>query len=789
MAEGNAPCVEEYERGHGAGPQGTREVNFCSIRFNPVVSLLAAGVLWGFVLYAVLDDEAVTVFGEWQSWVTSTFTWLYIVSQDYWLFYLFPLCYYYGDMKLGQDDEEPEYGDLTYLAMVWCAGVAIGLIFYGVSEPLTHSVDASNKYNNNGYFNENEMAINGLHITLFHWGFLAWIVYAITALTMGFLSYRKGLPLCFRSTLAPLFGKATWGWMGDLLDVLTIVTIVAGLCTSLGLGARQIVGGLQRLEWLDGTLTEDELTNTAAVVIAIITICATLSVVAGLEFGIKTVSYAAFMCGNVLMMVVFALDEPWYILNVIVQTVGYHLNHFIEIAFDTDAFAQMDLGNGRPNDGKGANPSWMDWWTIFYWGWWIAWAPFVGTFMARISRGRTIKQVVMYTLTLPFMYAVLWFCIFGAAGIRMNRRAIWLENIGTTEFGNADYFLHTDTNFRPSGAGKCFDVPASIPGEAFAAYSVNINVSPVCKYSGGDSSGYWFDLMGQYYGMGQALTFVSIVTTILYFVTSSDSGSLVVDLIAANGREAHVVQRVFWAFTEGAVAIACLLSGGFSSLTALQAVSIVMGLPFTVVMMMMCTSLWRALKIEAGEIAPRGQRTDWKMPLYGGIFDAPEFLLSFGRSALPSANTCGTFVLATLAPALVFYRSMRAMSKYEKGEGTSAFLHGMLTATLGVFFMAFVILHIVSWVFQADAAGAKEGKAMFCFAWIAYLTFASILSLGRHQMRRLYGIEGSGIEDICAAVFLYPQTLCQMMEQVSEVPVPKQVYKKAQDAKTAEVDI
>ena len=156
-----------------------------------------------------------------------------------------------------QDDEEPEYGDLTYLAMVWCAGVAIGLIFYGVSEPLTHSVDASNKYNNNGYFNENEMAINGLHITLFHWGFLAWIVYAITALTMGFLSYRKGLPLCFRSTLAPLFGKATWGWMGDLLDVLTIVTIVAGLCTSLGLGARQIVGGLQRLEWLDGTLTED----------------------------------------------------------------------------------------------------------------------------------------------------------------------------------------------------------------------------------------------------------------------------------------------------------------------------------------------------------------------------------------------------------------------------------------------------------------------------------------------------------------------------------------------------
>ena len=491
--------------------------------------------------------------------------------------------------------------------------------------------------------------------------------------------------------------------------------------------------------------------------IGVITLCATASVVAGLEFGIKSVSYAAFMLGNFLMMVVFSLDEPWYILNVIVQTVGYHLQHFIEIAFDTDAFAQLGLGNGRPNDGKGAHPSWMDWWTIFYWGWWIAWAPFVGTFMARISRGRTIRQVVMYTLTLPVLYAALWFCVFGAAAIRMNRRAIWLENLGTSMFGNADYFLHTDTTFRPSGAGKCFDVPATLPGTDYAAYSVNPDVSPVCKFASADSSGYWFDLMGQYYGMGEALTFVSIVTTILYFVTSSDSGSLVVDLIAANGREAHVVQRVFWALTEGAVAIACLASGGFSSLTALQAVSIVMGLPFTIVMMLMCTSLWRALKIEKGEIAPRGQRPDWNMPLYGGIFDLPEWILSLGRSRLPRMSAVTTFLLATVMPPVVFFRSMRAMSKYEKVP-TAAALHGVLTVTMGLAFKAFLILHIVSWIYQADGGNNKPGKAMWAFAWIAYLVFASLLSLGRHQMRRLYGIEGSGMEDICAAVFLYPQT-------------------------------
>jgi len=780
--------VEEYEKGHGAGPQGTREVNFCQIRFNPVVSFLAAAVLWGFVIYAVMDEEASTVFGEWQTWVTDKFTWLYIISQDYWLFYLFPLCYYYGDMKLGQDDEEPEYGDLTYLAMIWCAGVAIGLIFYGCSEPLFHGFDGTNKYNNNGYFNENEKAISGIHITLFHWGFMAWIVYTITALTMGFLSYRKGLPLCFRTTLAPLFGKATWGWMGDMLDVLTIVTIVAGLCTSLGLGARQIVGGLQRLEWLESTLDEDQLTNTAAWVIGVITLCATASVVAGLEFGIKSVSYAAFMLGNFLMVVVFSLDESWYILNVIVQSIGYHLNHFLEIAFDTDAFAQLDLGNGRPNDGKGANPSWMDWWTIFYWGWWIAWAPFVGTFMARISRGRTIKQVVVYTLTLPFMYAVLWFCIFGAAAIRMDRRAHWLQDLGTTLYNNSAYFQHTAPMFRPANAGPCFDVPTTLPGDAYEAYNPTAYVSPVCVFTSGDSSGYWFDVMNQYYGMGPFLTFVSIVTTILYFVTSSDSGSLVVDLIAANGREAHVVQRVFWALTEGAVAIACLASGGFSSLTALQAVSIVMGLPFTIIMMMMATSLWRALKIEKGEIAPRGVRIEWTLPLYGGIFDWPEFVFSLGRSRLPSPKNFVDFLLCLFMPPAAFYKAMRGKDAYAKiPSGQVA--NGALTIVVGITFKAFVIFHIVCWIYQSDSSYAVEGKGMWAMAWVAYLTFAGVLSLGRHQIRTMYQIEGSGIEDICASLFLYPQTLAQMCEQVAQAPVPISWQNSAKNSKVPQSEV
>ena len=584
-------------------------------------------------------------------------------------------------------------------------------------------------YNNDGYSNDNQKAMYGLHLTMFHWGFMAWIVYCITALTMGFLSYRRGLPLCFRTTLAPVLGKATWGWIGDVLDVVTIVTIVAGLTTSLGLGARQIVAGCQRLEWLNGDLSDNELTASACWIIGVITVCATASVVAGLDFGIKSVSYTAFMLGNFLILVVFCLDETWYILNVLVSSLGFHAQYFLETAFDTDAFAQLGLGNGRPNDGKGANPSWMDWWTIFYWGWWIAWAPFVGTFMARVSRGRTIRQVVLYTLTIPCGYAFLWFGTFGAAAIRMDRRATWIAQLGVDLHNNADYYLHTHENFRPANAGKCYDVPATLNETLYPGYDVNPMVSPVCNFASGDSNGFWFDLMSQYYGMGQFLTFVSIVTTVLYFVTSSDSGSLVVDLIAANGREAHVVQRVFWALTEGAVAIAVVASGGFESLSGLQAVSIVMGLPFTFIMMLMCTALWRALKLEAGHMAPVNQRTDWTLPLYGGVLDVPEWVLTCGRCRLPSKKVTCDFFMALLFPGFAVYKSMNGMAAHEE-KPIPKFVRIVLAKLTQFFFLTFITLQIVAAVFWAEDGGSKEGRAMWAFSWSPGLTFCLMCPAG-----------------------------------------------------------
>lgn len=346
----------------------------------------------------------------------------------------------------------------------------------------------------------------------------------------------------------------------------------------------------------------------------------------------------------------------------------------------------------------------------------------------------------------------------------MDRRATWLANLGTELYGNADHFLHISEGFRPMNAGKCYDVPASLPH--LTNYHVNPDVSPVCNFSGGDSAGFWFDLMNQYYGMGPFLGFMSIVTTVLYFITSSDSGSLVVDLIAANGREASVAQRVFWALTEGAVAMACLASGGFQSLGALQAVSIVMGLPLTFILIIMCTSLWRALKLEAGHLAPINKRTDWTLPLYGGIFDLPEILLSCGRCPLPSKQSIVDFFTALFFPGYALYKSLNGLAMHEE-KPLALFVRIILAKTTQLCFMAFLMLHIMSAFYQDSQPKHATLRGLWAFAWISYISMVSLVAFGRHQIRRLYSIEGSGMEDFWAALLLYPQTLAQMMTQVN----------------------
>mmetsp|Transcript_109248 Transcript_109248/g.304544 ORF Transcript_109248/g.304544 Transcript_109248/m.304544 type:complete len:806 (+) Transcript_109248:61-2478(+) len=793
MAEGEetvSPFKEEYEQGCGIGPNGMREVQIfrgclTDFKFNPLVTIGAAVALWGLVIGCLLSENASTDLKAGQSWVTQIWTWLYIGSQDYWLAFIVPLAYYYGHVKLGQDDEEPEYSDLSYFSMVFCAGVAIGLIFWGASETLYHMTDGTNRYNNNGFGTENQKAQDALNVTIYHWGLQAWVVYALTAISMGILAYRHQQPLCFRTTLAPLFGRATWGWLGDFMDVVTIVTIVSGLCTSLGMGAQQIIGGGQRLGWLPDDLDATGIKNAASVAVAGITCVATLSVVSGVNYGVKTLSQIAFILGNFLLMSVFFMDNPMYLLNVLVQGFGYHVQNLIELGFYTDAFAQLKQGDGGPNDALGAHSSWMDWWTIFYWGWWISWAPFVGTFLARISRGRTINNVLIYALTVSFSYSLFWFCSFTGASVRMHQRAVFLQKVGLEVFNDTDHYLSTPAGFRPSGAKPCYDVPAEIPEFAVApwnttigakGYVADVSLSPVCVFSTGNADGYWFDLMNQYHGMGPFLGTISLITIILYFVSSSDSGSLVVDLIAANGREAHVIQRVFWALSEGMVAIALLQSGtSASSLGAVQAMSIIMGLPFTIIMMLMTTALWRALKIDQGQMLPRSERVDFALPLYGGIFDLVECAMTCGRATVPPASHVKNFFIGFFAPSFLLYQSFSKFAQRQKqasegepvknSEKANPVEDKLMVVLATILYYAFWILHILDW--------AKVNDGLSGLAWCLFTGFAAIVGAHRYCVRNYYGIQGNPFEDLSAAAFVWPQALAQLVAQVEEEPRPK----------------
>jgi len=380
--------------------------------------------------------------------------------------------------------------------------------------------------------------------------------------------------------------------------------------------------------------------------------------------------------------------------------------------------------------------------------------------MARISRGRTIKTVVAYTLTVPFFYAVVWFCVFGGAALRMNRRAEYLQTAGEVVFNNAAQYVADDLGYRPDiTAGTCYDVPASIDHEKYAKYTTNTKVSPVCRFTYGDAQGYWFDLMNQYHGMGTFLSWTSVITTILYFVTSSDSGSLVVDLIASNGQHCHVIQRVLWALSEGAVAVALLKAGGSDALTSLQAISIVMGLPYTFVLMLMCSSLWRALKVDAGHMPSRAGRTDWRLPLYGGICDIFEVIFSLGRAPLPSVSALRDFFLGLFVPPLVLWQAMKGAAAYEKTPES--------TTQQVAWVAAFAVLFL-TWIHFFCMEVAFSG--VFAYGWFCYVAFASIIAVNRHNLRRIYMIEGSGPEDFFAALFLYPQVLAQMAAQVLEAP-------------------
>ncbi len=501
--------------------------------FTPTVTFrISALVVAVFVfLGATFTEPMRRAFNFIQNFIVLKFGWFYIMAVGFFL--LFVIWLFFSPLarvRLGKDDDEPEYSTLTWFAMLFSAGMGIGLLFYGVAEPVLHF--------SNPHLHSEPGSIgaarDAMRITYLHWGLHAWAIYIVVGLALAYFAYRHDLPLTIRSTLYPLLGERIYGPVGHTVEIMAVFGTLFGVATSLGLGVMQINAGLKFLGVLEIT------TGNQIWLIAGITLAATISVVSGLDRGIRRLSELNLLLGLIFVLFVFFTGPTFFLLNSFVQSVGQYAQNLIGMTFRTDAFL---------------DPGWQKSWTMFYWGWWISWSPFVGMFIARISRGRTIRQFIAGVLLAPTLLTFFWMVVFGNTAIYMEL------------FGNG---------------GIAAAVAESVPTALF----VLLEKLPWSAFS-------------------STLATVVVAT---YFITSSDSGSLVIDILTAEGDpDPPVAQRIFWALTEGAVAAVLLLTGG---LVALQTAAITTAAPFCIIMVLMCYSLVKGLRSEPVRMARLRRREE-----------------------------------------------------------------------------------------------------------------------------------------------------------------------------------
>lgn len=487
---------------------------------RPVFFTSAVFIL-ALVTCAAAAPQAVgQVFDAVQGWILANVSWFYILTVAIILLsVVFAAVSRYGNIKLGPDHSEPDYRNFTWFAMLFSAGMGIGLMFFGVAEPVMHLIAPPM-----GEAGTVAAAREAMKITFFHWGLHAWAIYAVVAMMLAYFSYRHGLPLTLRSALYPFIGERIHGPLGHAVDVFAIISTVFGVATSLGLGVVQINSGLNHLF---GTPVS---TFTQIILIAVACGLATLSVASGLDRGIRILSETNLYLAVILLVFVLAVGPTIFLLQSFLQNIGAYLSDIVAKTFNLYAY--------QPSD-------WIGGWTLFYWGWWIAWSPFVGLFIARISRGRTIREFVLGVLLVPTGFTFLWMTVFGGSAIHL----VLFEHLGTL----------ADT------------VKA-------------------------DSSLALFAFL-EHYPWGHALSMVAIAMVVVFFVTSADSGALVVDLLASGGAERTPVwQRIFWSVLMGVVAVALLLADG---LQALQTATIASALPFSIVLLIALWGLFKALKLDA----------------------------------------------------------------------------------------------------------------------------------------------------------------------------------------------
>jgi choline-glycine betaine transporter len=922
--------------------------SICGVKLNWVTSLLAVVLTWGFAIICLADkSNAPKNFSDGKSWVSQNFTWLYIGTQDVWCLFLIYLCFSrFGKIKLGKEDEKPRYNDFTWFAMLFTCGVAVGLYVFGVAEPLYfyrqptlwHTWAYDYAHTKTSVDSDAQRAQQAIFMAVYHWGIHGWVPYILLALLIGVVSFRWNMPMTIRSCFYPLIGDHALGIFGDLIDSISIATTTFGVCTSLGLGVTQLSAGLQfwkrftckekencvseggfwrsdtyganrcftaatglvaktydncAAEWL---ASDDNKTDSYYVIIGMITIVATISVILGLDRGIKTLANTAFLLGAIVMLTCLYSDNTFYLLSIMVQTTGYYLQYVVQVGFDCEAFQQLNfelmpgsnhfwgatgtesiagklalanipnppatamcgdqvnpctagalssvwvaalaLGSGPqytdavnwlttrgmsarsislaatkatqfrtvygasasvpcgynapamvhdaftaslysattganvcagltgasltactsawggdfprcPETTFGAvnewgscathylscsrsynyyddgNPEFMNFWTIFYWAWWITWAPFVGFFVALISRGRTVREVIVGGFVCPTLFAIIWFSVFGGLAIKMERTA-------ELALGQKPDIAHALVTCSEHYSGGVPITPESKRLADVGYYMLTCMPRDDQIYR----------LMEPYTNRTEFIQFFLWLGLIIYFITSSDSGSMTDDIISASGLAANKIpiwQKCFWCFTEGLVAIALVNTGG--ALKSLQHVSIIIGLPYTFFLCMMVPALYRALKREAGDTdIAEAKRFNTQ------LFDIMELFKPNGGSPFSPAQHIVKIVLALLAPFLPIKAALG------KAYPKSPIFVGLLAVTAQLLYVAWFVLQIC----EVRFAG------VYILSWVMFSGYIFIVIFARAEMRRIYNVWGSYVDDLYVSIFGFPVVLAQL---------------------------
>ena len=490
--------------------------------FNPLV--IGATLFFVVLLVAMIliaPEQTQTLLNAAKSGIFANFSWFYILAFSVFLGFLVILSVSsLGNIKLGNDEEEPEFGFLSWLAMLFAAGMGVGLMFFGVAEPLTHYL--SDITTGSAEHKQQEALLH----TLFHWGIHAWAVYGTIALALAYFGFRYKLPLALRSCFYPLLKERINGKLGDLIDIMALLATLFGVITTLGFGASQLGAGLHQLGWIS-----ENSFSLQMVVIAVVMSLATFSAISGVGKGVKILSELNLTLAFCLLIFVLVAGPTLYLLSAFSDNIGTYLSNLVKLSFKTYVYEQE-------------HTDWFSGWTILYWAWWCSWAPFVGLFIARISKGRTIREFIFGVLVIPSMFGILWFTVFG-------NTAIWLND-----------------------------------GEAAGTLGQMISSPETLLFKFLD-----------YLPLSGVTGLVSLVVISLFFITSADSGIYVLNNIASRDKSlaAPRWQAVMWGVLMSTVAIVLMQSGGLANL---QTMTLLVALPFAMLMLLMCFSLWKGLNAD-----------------------------------------------------------------------------------------------------------------------------------------------------------------------------------------------